>query len=101
MIQERVEDQLTRSAKSPLTLLHHGGVKPPLPKGGQAGFNKSVQGIEREKYESKRNGEIHRRFLQRQESAEGPWEVTPWKDQARSPKQMQMIRIQKDLVGKF
>ena len=44
MIQERVEDQLTRSAKSPLTLLHHRGVKPPLPRGGQGDFRDKGEG---------------------------------------------------------
>jgi len=49
MNQERVEDQLTRSPKSPLTLLYKRRVKPPLPKGGQAGFKNSVQRIKRER----------------------------------------------------
>jgi len=38
MNQERVENQLTWSAKSPLTLLHQRGVKPPFTKGRSGGI---------------------------------------------------------------
>ncbi len=80
MKQERVEYQLTRSLKSPLTLLYKRRVKPPLPKACPERVDGEVRrdlktasrGLRENGYESKRHGEIYRRFLQRQASAEGP-----------------------------
>jgi len=70
MIQERVEDPLTRAGKSPLTLLHQRGVKPPLPKGGQGDLESAYKALGENEYE--RHGDTCRRFLQSQASAEGP-----------------------------